>query len=207
MRRARRVNEEINISFLDVICCGFGAIVLLLLLTKPVEPVPVEDSETNLDGLLVELRERLFALRGETKVLNLDLKQKREQIAEEKRRIAALKGELSGLQERLARASDQVSVDAVIAGELATARQKLTEEMRRLSKPQTKNSVIGGIPVDSEYIIFIIDTSGSMFNYSWGRMIREFNAVLEIYPRVKGLQVMNDMGEYMFSSYRRKWIP
>lgn len=207
MKRARRENEEINISFLDVICCGFGAIVLLLLLVRPVEPVPVEDSETDLDGLLVELRERVFALRGETRVLNQDLDSKREQLEEEARRIATLKGELSGLQQRLARTSDQVSVDAVIAAELASAKQKLTEEMRRLSRPQIQDSVIGGIPVDSEYIIFIIDTSGSMFNYSWNRMIREFNAVLDIYPRVKGLQVMNDMGEYMFSSYRRKWIP
>lgn len=207
MIRSRRRNEEINISFLDVICCGFGAIVLLLLLVKPVQPVPVEQSETDLDALLVELRERLFALRGESRVLNLDLESKREQIREQARRIADLKGELSALEQRIGSASDQASVDAVIAAELASARQKLTDEMRRLKMPQARSATVGGIPVDSEYIIFIIDTSGSMFNYSWTRMITEFNAVLDIYPQVKGLQVMNDMGEYMFSSYRRRWIP
>jgi hypothetical protein len=30
---------------------------------------------------------------------------------------------------------------------------------------------------------------------------------LEVYPQVKGIQVMNDMGEYMFKSYRNEWIP
>jgi len=30
---------------------------------------------------------------------------------------------------------------------------------------------------------------------------------LEIYPQVKGIQIMNDMGDYMFSNYRGKWIP
>jgi hypothetical protein len=30
---------------------------------------------------------------------------------------------------------------------------------------------------------------------------------LDAYPRVKGLQVMNDQGVYMFSTYAGKWIP
>ena len=31
--------------------------------------------------------------------------------------------------------------------------------------------------------------------------------ILDAYPKVKGLQVMNDEGVYMFSSYAGKWIP
>ena len=31
--------------------------------------------------------------------------------------------------------------------------------------------------------------------------------ILDIYPDVKGLQVLNDMGQYMFSAYRGRWIP
>ena len=31
--------------------------------------------------------------------------------------------------------------------------------------------------------------------------------ILTIYPHVKGIQVMNDMGEYMFSQYAGRWIP
>ncbi|MCK5364252.1 MAG: VWA domain-containing protein, partial [Gammaproteobacteria bacterium] len=30
---------------------------------------------------------------------------------------------------------------------------------------------------------------------------------LKIYPKVKGIQVMNDMGDYMFSTYAGRWIP
>ena len=98
----------------------------------------------------------------------------------------------------------------VITEQLAIARQQLTAEMKRLlgTQYQSKNNLIGGIPVDSEYIIFIIDTSGSMFSYAWERMIREeLEATLSIYPEVKGIQVMNDMGQYMFSRYRGQWIP
>ena len=34
------------------------------------------------------------------------------------------------------------------------------------------DNTIAGIPVDSEYIIFVIDTSGSMYGYAW-RLVRE----------------------------------
>jgi hypothetical protein len=62
-------------------------------------------------------------------------------------------------------------------------------------------------PDDSEYIIFIIDTSGSMFNYVWPMMLTKMEETLNLYPKVKGFQVMNDEGTYMFSGYRGKWIP
>ena len=74
-------------------------------------------------------------------------------------------------------------------------------------KPPAEESVIGGIPVDSEYIIFIIDTSGSMQNLAWNLVIRKVREVLSVHPRVKGIQVMNDMGRYMFPTYRGQWIP
>ncbi len=207
MRRVRQSTQEINISFLDVICCGFGAIVLLLLFTRPVPPVPVEETRADPDQPLLVARERVFSLRDEAQAVNRDLDRKRARLSVEERRIAALESELNSLTERLSQVSSQVAVNTLILAELETAKQKLTEEMQRLRRPKRPSPVIGGIPVDSEYIVFIIDTSGSMFNYGWDRMLREFGAVLDIYPRVKGLQVMNDMGEYMFSAYRRKWIP
>ncbi|GAG30524.1 unnamed protein product, partial [marine sediment metagenome] len=54
------------------------------------------------------------------------------------------------------------------------------------------DATIGGIPVDSEYIIFIIDTSGSMHNYAWSMVRKKMEEILEIYPKVKGIQVMNN---------------
>ncbi len=85
----------------------------------------------------------------------------------------------------------------------------MTEEMKRLLRqaPRRVDRTVGGIPVDSEYIIFIIDTSGSMQRNAWALVQKKMREVLKIYPKVKGIQVMNDMGEYMFYQYRGKWIP
>jgi hypothetical protein len=67
----------------------------------------------------------------------------------------------------------ETNSNAVITEQLAIARQSLTEEMKRLLDGlEVRNNLIGGIPVDSEYIIFVIDTSGSMFSYAWERMMR-----------------------------------
>jgi hypothetical protein len=102
----------------------------------------------------------------------------------------------------------ETNSNAVITEQLAIARQSLTAEMKRLlAGLEVRNNLIGGIPVDSEYIIFVIDTSGSMFSYAWERMMAEIDATLNIYPNVKGIQIMNDMGNYMFSRYRGEWIP
>jgi hypothetical protein len=62
-------------------------------------------------------------------------------------------------------------------------------------------------PDDSEYIIFIIDTSGSMFNHVWPMALNKVEETLNLYPRVQGFQVMNDEGVYMLTDYRGKWMP
>ena len=82
--------------------------------------------------------------------------------------------------------------------------------MRRLlanNRPDPKDYKVGGIPVDSEYIIFIVDTSGSMRQYEWDRVQQQIQDTLDVYPTVKGLQILNDEGEHMFKSYRGEWIP
>ncbi len=209
MKIKRREGEDFNISFLDVICCGFGAIILLLMITKVVEPIVLEDSARELEGSVNDLQEQLFAVRGETKVLNRELIARREQLSEVKDYVARLQGDMTDLEGEFSATADQSNVVTVLEGKLAAARQRLSAEMQRLlgSNFKRSNQLIGGIPVDSEYLVFIIDTSGSMFNYAWQRMQKELIATLDIYPKVKGIQIMNDMGKYMFSNYRGKWIP
>jgi len=206
--RKRREMAEFSLSFLDVICCGFGAVILLLMITKTVQPQIIEASTVNLEGLVAKLQDELFEIRGETRILNRDLNARREQLSEYKERIAILRGQLASTRSRYDSLQVESNTNSVITEQLAIARQSLTEEQKRLLDGlQVSNNLIGGIPVDSEYIIFVIDTSGSMFSYAWERMLQEIDATLNIYPNVKGIQIMNDMGNYMFSRYRGQWIP
>lgn len=205
----RRPAPEISLSFLDVICCGFGAVILLLMITKTVEPQVLEESTVIAEGRVAELTEQLFEIRGETTVLNRDLAAKQEQISEFEEQVAILQGALASSKSRYDSLQITRNANSIVEAQLAIARQELSEEEERLlgRDAERKNQLIGGIPVDSEYIIFIIDTSGSMFSYAWDRMLREMEATLNIYPNVKGIQVMNDMGNYLFSRYAGQWIP
>ena len=207
--RQRRAPAEFSLSFLDVICCGFGAVILLLMITKTVQPQILERSTVKAAGRVADLTEQLFEIRGETTVLNRELSAKREQISEFNERIAILQGALARTRSRYDSLDVTRNSNSIIEQELAIARQTLSDEQRRLlgDNAEKKNQLIGGIPVDSEYIIFIIDTSGSMFSYAWERMLQEMQATLNIYPEVKGIQVLNDMGNYLFSRYRGQWIP
>ena len=211
-RRHRTGMDGFSLSFLDVICCGFGAIVLLLVLSKMGEPGAIEQSRIDLDALIQSLQEEIFEIRGEAAILNRELITRQEQLSKENAQIARLRGDLSRIQGEFAASSQESEVSDIIEGRLVAAQQELTAEMMRLQEQQrpvrrVDDKLVGGIPVDSEYIIFVIDTSGSMFTYAWTSMLNKMTQVLDAYPKVKGLQVMNDMGQYMFPRYAGKWIP
>ena len=206
MKRQRRVSQEASISFLDVISCGFGAIVLLLVIAKVGDPAALEEAENKLRSTVKEYQERLFDVRGESVVLNEQLKSRKQQLSELIQRVARLKAKLASIEKQSVQISQS---EAREKEQLQLVMQVLSEEMERLLGPEFKqqNKLIGGIPVDSDYIIFVIDTSGSMQVAAWEKVKKEMINILDIYPDVKGLQVLNDMGQYMFSAYRGRWIP
>ena len=207
MKRRRNV-EAFSLSFLDCICCGFGAIILLLVLSKIYEPVIIEKTQEDLESLIALLQEELFDIRGETAVINRDLEEVRIQTSASKLKLARLQGELSTIRGQYER-TQTTAESTVDEGALRITRQRLTDEMKRLAPyyRRASDDAVAGIPADSEYIIFIIDTSGSMQQFNWDRAIAKLNETLDVYPQVKGIQIMNDNGSYMFQQYRGKWIP
>ena len=207
--RKRRDMETFNLSFLDVVCCGFGAVILLLVITKIYEPVTIQKSQEELQKLIVTLEQELNLIRGESTVLNQTLTEVREQLSENDEQKNRLTGDLSELQGEFTASKALADEKTAEMNGLLSAKQSMTEIMRRLFKdyrPKDETTV-GGIPVDSEYIIFVIDTSGSMYQGPWNLVIQKITETLAVYPKLKGIQVLNDEGEYMFSSYAGRWIP
>ena len=206
MRKQRRELQEASVSFLDVISCGFGAIVLLLIIAPVADPSALEVADNQLMGSVKEYQERLFKIRGESVVLDELLKSRQEQLSELTERIARLRAKLASVSKQSSQLSQSQSREKQ---QLQLVLQILSEEMERLLGPdfQRQNDLVGGIPADSDYIIFVIDTSGSMQVAAWEKVKKEMLNILDIYPEVKGVQVLNDMGQYMFDGYRKKWIP
>ena len=205
----RRLLEEIGLSFLDVICCGFGAIILLMMIVKTAEVIPLEDPLVDLSGLVLKQKDALHRIQGEARVLTRQVSDEQRQLQRELATLAQLEREIKDILGRHRTMSEEADRQQQERRLFARAKQSLTEEMERLLGLDFVRSTntIGGITVDSEYIIFVIDTSGSMQTFAWPLVQRKLRETLEIYPRVKGIQVMNDMGDYMFSEYAARWIP
>ncbi len=208
-RRQRRGIAEFGMSFLDVISCGFGAIILLLIITKTMEPVILEESQVDLESQIVQREEALYEIRGRITELRRQVTDAESQLEDNLLQVAALQRELTTILGRYQTTMANQDQALEATQQLAAAKQNLTDEMQRLLGVdfRRKTELVGGIAVDSEYIIFVIDTSGSMFNAAWGQVLRKVQETLAIYPQVKGIQVMNDMGDYMFPRFAGEWIP
>jgi hypothetical protein len=207
-RVKRRETEIFSISFLDCITCGLGSVVLLLVLSNI--RTPIEESREELQQRVLKLQDELVDIAGQREILNRDLLSRQEQLSTVKDRIARLKGDLSSLRGKYAASHKDSEVANQIEGRLVAAQEKLTEEMKRLYAgaqfKRQQGDIVGGVPVDSEYVVFIIDTSGSMFNYAWPMMLDSMREILDIYPHLKGFEVTNDVGTHMFPGYAGKWI-
>jgi hypothetical protein len=210
MRAKRRETETLSLSFLDAMCCGLGAIILLLVIVKMFEPIRLEESNLELEALLVRYNQELAEILGETEEVQRQELEVLDDVELDRDQITQLERELARIRAAFLSEQDEATVTAEIAGQLAQAKQSLTEEMERLLgsyRPKPDEYKVGGIPVDSEYIIFLIDTSGSMKQYEWDRVQQQLQETLDVYPTVKGIQVLNDEGSHLFQSYRGEWMP
>ena len=60
MKRRKSPLEIFSMSFLDIISCGFGAIILLFVISKQAEPMVIEGIRENLEGVIAELQRTIF---------------------------------------------------------------------------------------------------------------------------------------------------
>ncbi len=208
-RRRRRESDTLSLSFLDAISCGFGAVILLLVIVKIFEPQLIADAEDDTEARLMYLQQQLEDIRDDTQTASTRISTTEAELARERERLERLQRELA----RIENAEDGSRTDAEIMAELENrlqrAKQQLTEEMQRLLadfRPAHMDQQVGGIPIDAEWVVFVIDTSPSMTNFTWPRMMQIMEEILDVYPQVKGMQVMNDMGTHLFRRREGDWI-
>jgi hypothetical protein len=209
VRLKRHPVEVFSLSFLDCICCGFGAIILLLVLTEYGDPIQLREQSEALRGSAQQLEAQLKEIRGQTELITRQLEGKEDLLQEAQMRAQRLAGDLTNVRGQFSASKKEASVTNIVEGELVSAYQSLTEEMKRLLKEQAsrpKSEAIGGIPIDSEYIIFIVDTSASMTSFHWDQAQATVKEILSIYPRVKGMQIMSDQGSVLIGGTKGQWL-
>ena len=202
MIKKRRKMENTLFSFLDIISCGFGAIVMLILIYKFSPNDKNEGKNNNIFELILKdetLNQVILNLEKEKKTLNNQLNFFKNQITEKSENNKKRKLELNSIRKKNKTLND--SIDA-----LQIVNQNIEVFKTSNKKKLIRDENIGGIPVNSNFIIFVVDTSGSMLEI-WNKVIFQIEGILKIHPDVKGFQILNDMGSPLISSYENKWIP
>ena len=210
MSRRRREIETLSLSFLDVISCGFGALILLLVLTKVYEPLIFAHTSSDTQQQVTALELQLNSAREQRGKLDRNRIHQENDSKLELQTLSNLEDTLTSLQTEYAAVQRSSTNHTSTIERLSQARQSLSAEMQILLAEYQKSAasdLIGGIPVDSDYVIFIIDTSGSMREFAWPLVMQKVEETLAVYPSLKGVQIMNDQGQYMFSQYADQWIP
>lgn len=201
MKRERATRDsEASLSFLDVVACAFGAIVLLVLIL-PVGESSGPESGTALGeygAMLLQLADLTKA--ADTLDARLAVDQKRADALEDL--LSARKNASVALSEVVAQAHDDLNAVRTRIATTEEARSAAEAAAQRMPT-ESKPTDYAGIPVDSEYVAFVVDTSGSM-QAVWPRVRREVTNVLSIYPEIRGFQTLNASGSYLWKP--RVWI-
>ena len=202
MKIKKKDFDIFNLSFLDIITCGFGAIVLLVLISHTDRDTP----ESNVDQVENQLNQ-VLALKTQVSSLTkkIDQEKRLNKIQLENSRNLGRETQAS-LESLRARENEERE----LAGDL-NGLSLVQSTLERVSiSPSTSNNSrddeVGGIPVDSDYVIFVVDTSGSMKTI-WNRVTQEIINILTIHPQVKGFQILDDQGKAILAGYGGRWIP
>ena len=194
-----------SLSFLDVIACAFGAIVLLVLIL-PIGEQAVEKPESVDFGATGRLYVAIDIVSDEIKALAEEL-QSNEEL------LTSIESESVSIEEATQKAARVVQqtitqLDTVQAQEsaLATTAAILNQPAPQTPELDQVESELSGIPVDSEYLVFVVDTSGSM-QAIWDHVINEMERFWLLYPEIKGFQIMNDNGHYLSRIGKGRWLP
>ena len=215
MKRPRQDENDTSVSFLDVIACAFGAIALLVLI------LPIGDWGIETEGRgAADYGHLLFRLAG----LQDEVAALEREVAENEALTAQAVADLAGAEEANRHLQSLVERTREESAKLRrrSAAIAASQAIQEQAPPDAETALptdieLAGIPVDSEYIAFVVDTSGSLtgkiFGISglmpsmWERVVEEIDNVLSLDPQVRGFQVMNDQGAYLFDASKRRWMP
>ncbi len=204
MRRKKRDFDIFSLSFLDIISCGFGAVVLLVLISS------------NSNSPMAAAEEEAIALLQQVLSVEKVVKDLQKTLANERGDVVAKELLLNSMQKMSAKSRIQqqstTEQSKKLMEDLAGLEliQNSLSRLKRASispkKEVKRDNEVGGIPVDSDYVVFIVDTSGSMKEI-WDRVTRELENIIRIHPKIKGFQILNDNGAHILSGYEGRWIP
>lgn len=207
--RQKRENADFGLSFLDCICCGFGAIVLLFVITMGSASQMIETLRDRLQEVAQRRLSKMEALDSETVEVSRRAVEAKDSVNRAKDRTQTLRSMMDDLSLQVAmlqagQEQKMVEVEDEKA-EIASMQTELEVEM-----PLPDINLPVGLPVKSNYIAFVFDTSGSMRETATDQLnemaMAKIQNVLDSYPEIKGMQFLDADGRFMLRGTPGIWL-
>ena len=168
LREKRREVEVFSLSFMDCICCGFGAVLLIFILTTGQK---VDFSQKNLEDLQSRVRQL------EQQISNEESELKRMAVASPltEQELASLLDHNAADKEKTTLVADQLQLLLPQMGALQDQLARLLEDKKNLPKEEeqpvpipneTRHQYLTGVKLEGDYVLFLVRVSGSMLGES-----------------------------------------
>src|ERR1043166_7584815 len=197
----RRQTQVFSLAFLDCICCGFGAVILIFVLSVDAHEKEKLQALLDVNRALAEQAAQLAKMKTSKEDLERSNARIATLVTDARLRndsIHALIDELEKGLQREKRGHEALLVDIDDLKKEIAARQKKPDYEMVLK--EVKPAPVG-LPIGNNYLAFVIDTSGSMRDPNhgglWPIAIRSIEAVLDSYPNVDGIQLLDADGRFI----------
>lgn len=167
LAKKRREVEVFSISFMDCICCGFGAVLLLFILTtgqrtdfNERDLTEMRDRIARMEKEISEDRAVIERLAKSVAVNDLDLVSLREQNSQDELKVTQRKNDLQLLLQQLSTLKDAMA--RLMEEQQAMPTQ---DEPPPLPIPNIdRRQYLTGIRMEGDYVLFVVRASGSMLD-------------------------------------------
>jgi hypothetical protein len=152
--KKRREAQSSALSFMDCICCGFGAVLLLFILTAK-NQITISDTEASQSAEALEtLQAAIEEAEAKQKSLDKDISALDPQPDTNATSIAQLGAE----QERLAKAIE----DQAEALKALETEEQTPEKSAALDRPSADQNYLSGLKLQGPRAVILLESSGSM---------------------------------------------
>ena len=181
--KEKKTTEVFSMSFLDIMACGFGALVLILLISEFNEIEIIENKYTA--DLFLTKQDEVVSKTNQLNDVDRELTSKI-------KNLISIQDELDKVKSNLKNRANVVES----LTELSQLKQSQIIVKNEDQKEPIEQVVASGIRIDSRYLIFIIDNSGSMVEGApWSRVVKEIETIIMTFPSLEGFMIMNDTGK------------
>lgn len=167
LAKKRRDVEVFSISFMDCICCGFGAVLLLFILTtgkrtdfNERDLTELRDRIARMEREISENREVIERLAKSVAIADLDMVSLRDRNSQDELKVTQRKNELQALLQQVSTLKD--SMAKLMEEKEAIPTQ---DEPPPLPIPNIdRRQYLTGVRMDGDYVLFLVRASGSMLD-------------------------------------------